>query len=149
MRALVQRVSTAAVTVGSRHSGAIGPGLLIFLGVGGGDTPADARYLARKIVDLRIFEDPQGKMNRCLRDTGGEALVVSQFTLYADCRRGRRPSFTGAAPPDEAHRRYRDFIAALEDAGVRVATGAFQETMQVSLTNDGPATFLLDSARLF
>lgn len=145
MRAVIQRVTRADVTVDGAVVGAIGPGLMVLLGVAEGDTPADSRYLAEKTVHLRIFEDEAGKMNRSLLDTGGALLAVSQFTLLADCRRGRRPSFIHAAPPDRAEALYLDFVAAARDRGVRVETGRFQAVMQVALVNDGPVTILLDS----
>lgn len=149
MRAVVQRTDAAAVTVDGRAVGSAGPGLTVFLGVGAGDGEADARYLAEKIVNLRIFTDDQGKMNLSLLDTGGELLVVSQFTLYGDCRKGRRPSFDGAAPPDVAQDLYETFIACCRSAGIRTANGQFQAEMIVRLENHGPVTMLLDSSRLF
>jgi D-tyrosyl-tRNA(Tyr) deacylase len=149
VRAVVQRVSRASVTVADRIVGEIGRGLLILLGVGQADTEQDADYLADKCAGLRIFEDAQGKMNLSVRDVGGAALVVSQFTLYGDARKGRRPSFTDAAPPDRAEALYRRFAARLREAGLPVASGEFQAMMQVSLVNDGPVTILLDSGRLF
>jgi len=145
MRAVIQRVTQASVTVEGTVVGAIGAGLMVLLGVAEGDTPADARYLAEKIVHLRIFEDESGKMNRSLLDTGGALLAVSQFTLLADCRRGRRPSFIHAAPPGRAEALYLDFVAAARDRGVRVETGRFQAFMQVALVGNGPVTILLDS----
>ncbi|AMV73793.1 D-tyrosyl-tRNA(Tyr) deacylase [Desulfuromonas sp. DDH964] len=149
MRAVLQRVSQARVRVENEIVGAIGPGLLILLGVGQGDAEADARYLAEKSAALRIFEDGAGKMNLALAESGGAALVVSQFTLYADCRKGRRPGFSGAAPPDEANRLYLFFVTQLRALGVTVATGVFQADMQVELVNDGPVTMLLDSRKGF
>ena len=147
MRALIQRVSQASVTVGDRRVGEIGAGLLVLLGVGAGDGPADAAYLAQKIAHLRIFEDDAGKMNRGLSEVGGEMLVVSQFTLLGDCRKGRRPSFVAAAPPELAERMYERFVdAAARASGVRVATGVFRAHMQVELVNDGPVTLIIDSA---
>lgn len=145
MRAVVQRVSEASVTVDHRTVGAIGPGLLVLLGVATADTAAEAGFLARKIANLRIFEDEAGKMNRSLLDTGGKLLAVSQFTLLADCRRGRRPSFVEAAPPARAERLYEAFVDTVRRAGVPVATGRFRAMMQVSLVNDGPVTILLES----
>lgn len=145
MRALVQRVSSASVTVEGTVTGAIGPGLLILLGVGDGDTDEVARRMADKCANLRIMEDPEGRMNISLLDSGGAALVVSQFTLYADCRRGRRPSFTGSAGPEEGERLYDVFCDALRALGVPVETGVFRAHMDVSLTNDGPVTIWLDS----
>jgi D-tyrosyl-tRNA(Tyr) deacylase len=149
MRAVVQRVSAASVTVGARTIGQIGPGLLVLLGVETGDGPADARYIAAKVGDLRIFEDSARHMNRSVTDVGGAVLVVSQFTLAGDCRRGRRPSFDGAAPPDAAKPLYEDVIRELRAKGVAVETGEFQAMMQVALVNDGPVTILLDSRRRF
>jgi len=149
MRAVLQRVSQARVRVEDEIVGAIGPGLLILLGVGQGDDEADARYLAEKSAALRIFEDGEGKMNLSLAEAGGGALVVSQFTLYADCRKGRRPGFSGAAPPEEANRLYLSFVAQLRALGLTVATGVFQADMQVELVNDGPVTMLLDTRKVF
>jgi D-aminoacyl-tRNA deacylase len=149
MRAVVQRVSRAKVTVASSVTGEIGPGLLILLGVGKDDTSAIASSFAEKIVNLRIFEDEQQKMNRSLLDVRGSALVVSQFTLYADARGQRRPSFIAAAPPDRAKALYEEFAAALRALGVTVATGIFQAMMSVELVNEGPVTILLDSDKTF
>lgn len=149
MRACVQRVSEAAVTVDGETAGRIGAGLVVLLGVATGDTEDDAAHLADKIASLRIFEDDDGKMNRPLADVGGAMLVVSQFTLLGDCRKGRRPSFTGAALPEEAQRLYEVFVAAVRNAGLEVATGRFREHMHVTLTNDGPVTLLLDSRKAF
>ncbi|CEP67260.1 D-tyrosyl-tRNA(Tyr) deacylase [Moorella glycerini] len=149
IRAVVQRVKRARVTVEGQEVGAIGPGLLVFLGVGQGDDGDDVAYLADKVANLRIFADNEGKMNLSVRDVGGEVLAVSQFTLYGDCRKGRRPSFTAAAPPELARELYRQFVAALAAYGIRVATGQFQADMLVALENDGPVTMLLDSERLF
>lgn len=149
MRAVLQRVSQARVRVENEIVGEIGPGLLILLGVGQGDGEADARYLAEKCAALRIFEDGAGKMNLALAESGGAALVVSQFTLYADCRKGRRPGFSGAAPPDEANRLYLCFVAQLRALGLTVATGVFQADMAVELVNAGPVTMLLDSRKDF
>ncbi len=148
MRACIQRVSRAEVTVDGRVCGAIERGLLVLLGVGHGDTDDGAKKLAEKIVGLRIFEDDQGKMNLAVSEVGGRMLVVSQFTLLGDCRKGRRPSFVGAAPPDEAQRLYRVFTEAVAQQGVEVATGKFQEHMCVELVNDGPVTIILDSEDL-
>jgi D-tyrosyl-tRNA(Tyr) deacylase len=149
MRAVVQRVAEAAVTVEGRRVGAIGPGLLVLLGVGREDKEEDADALAEKVVHLRIFEDEQGQMNRSVLDTGGSVLVVSQFTLYGDARRGRRPGFSAAAPPEEANRLYRHFVGKVAASGVEVAEGVFRAMMDVSLVNRGPVTILLDSARVF
>jgi D-aminoacyl-tRNA deacylase len=149
MRACVQRVSRASVTVEGQIVGEIGRGLLVLLGVAQGDDEKDARYLGEKIVGLRIFEDDAGKMNRSLIDAGGGLLVVSQFTLLGDVRKGRRPSFIDAAPPDEANRLYEVFAAAAASHGLPVATGRFQTHMDVELVNDGPVTLLLDSRKLF
>jgi D-tyrosyl-tRNA(Tyr) deacylase len=149
MRACVQRVSRASVTVERQIVGEIGRGLLVLLGVAQGDDEKDARYLADKIVGLRIFEDDQGKMNCSLLEAGGALLIVSQFTLLGDVRKGRRPSFIGAAPPEEANRLYEVFVAAAAALGPPVATGRFQAHMDVELVNDGPVTLLLDSRKLF
>lgn len=146
MRALLQRVSRAEVRVSAATVGAIGPGLLVLLGVGPADEEAVASSLARKVAELRIFRDEEGRTNRSLQDVGGEALVVSQFTLWADTRRGRRPGFTGAAPPELAERLYLAFAAALADlTGRPVPTGRFGEEMEVELVNDGPMTIWLDT----
>ena len=144
MRAVIQRVAEARAIVADRIIGQIGPGLLILLGVGRDDTEANAHTLADKIKNLRIFEDEQGKMNRSVSDIGGELLVVSEFTLYGDCRKGNRPSFTDAALPAEAQRLYNYFSARLRDAGLKVANGQFQAHMRVALVNDGPVTLVLD-----
>ncbi|AJF05626.1 D-aminoacyl-tRNA deacylase [Geoalkalibacter subterraneus] len=149
MRAVLQRVSEAAVVVDEQTVGAIGRGLLVLLGVGREDEESDVRYLAQKTAGLRIFEDEQGRMNRSVNDIGGAVLVVSQFTLYGDCRKGRRPGFSDAAPPQRADSLYRDYVAQLQALGLTVATGIFQADMKVSLVNDGPVTFLLDSKREF
>ncbi|KIH75661.1 D-tyrosyl-tRNA(Tyr) deacylase [Geoalkalibacter ferrihydriticus] len=149
MRAVLQRVTEARVEVAGRVVGAIGPGLLVLLGVGGADSSADAAFLAEKIAGLRIFEDPAGKMNLSVSEVGGAVLVVSQFTLYGDCRKGRRPSFAPAAAPDMANRLYEEFVAGLRRTGLEVATGVFQAQMQVHLVNDGPVTLLLDSQKDF
>ena len=148
MKALLQRVSEARVTEDDRVLGAIGPGLLVLLGVEHGDGAAEADLLARKTAALRIFEDAAGKMNRSVLDIGASALVVSQFTLAADLRRGNRPSFSAAAAPDTAELLYERFCAALREAGVPVATGRFAARMAVRLVNDGPVTIWLDSAAL-
>jgi D-tyrosyl-tRNA(Tyr) deacylase len=139
-------VTEATVTAGDEVVGTIGPGLVVLLGVGPDDDDAVADALARRIAELRIFRDADGRTNESLVDVGGAVLVVSQFTLFADTRRGRRPGFTGAAPPEQAKRRYRRFVAALEGLGVAVATGRFGAEMTVALTNDGPFTIWLDSA---
>lgn len=149
MRAVVQRVSEADVTVDNEIVGRAGQGLLVLLGVGKGDTEKDAKYLAEKIVNLRIFEDDAQKMNLSLLDIKGDVLAVSQFTLYGDVRKGRRPGFDQAAPPDEANRLYEEFVAACKALGAPVQTGVFQADMKVSLVNDGPVTILLDSEKLF
>ena len=149
MRAVVQRVSRAKVTVNGWVSGEIGLGLLVLLGVGQQDTESDAIYLAEKVAGLRIFEDQDGKMNRSVLEAGGSVLTVSQFTLYGDVRRGKRPSFDGAAPPESARRLYELFVEKIQAEGVRCETGRFQEMMQVELVNEGPVTILLDSAKAF
>lgn len=145
MRAVIQRVSSAAVEVEGVTVGAIEAGLLILLGVGAGDTTDEAQLLAAKTVDLRIFADAEGKFNRSLRDVGGAALVVSQFTLYADTRKGRRPSFTAAAPPAIAATLVEAYAAAIRTEGIPVATGVFGAMMRVSLVNEGPVTIILDT----
>jgi D-tyrosyl-tRNA(Tyr) deacylase len=147
MRAVLQRVTGARVTVAQREIGAIGRGIVVLVGVEQGDTPSDAGYVARKIRDLRIFEDAEGRMNLALGDVGGAVLAVSQFTLLADCSKGRRPSFLAAAAPAEAKASYEALVEQLRREGVTVATGEFQAVMQVSLVNDGPVTILLDSRR--
>lgn len=149
MRAVVQRVSRAKVTVEGWTSGEIGLGLLVLLGVGHPDTEADVNYLVEKIVGLRIFEDEDGKMNRSVLEVGGSVLAVSQFTLYGDVRRGKRPSFDDAAPPEHARRLYKLFVERIIAAGLRCETGRFQEMMQVELVNEGPVTILLDSKKGF
>ena len=149
MRAVVQRVSRAKVTVNGQVTGEIGPGLLVLLGVAMADTRADADYLAEKILGLRIFEDSGGKINLSVADTAGALLVVSQFTLYGDVRRGKRPSFDAAAPPKPARELYEYFVEKIRAAGLRCETGRFQEMMQVELVNQGPVTILLDSAKTF
>ena len=146
MRALLQRVARAEVRVGERLVGSIGPGLLVLLGVGRDDDAATADALARRVCELRIFEDQDGRTNRSLLDVGGEALVVSQFTLYADTRRGRRPGFTDAAAPDVAIELWRRVAARIEAHGVRTALGEFGAQMAVELVNDGPFTIWLDTA---
>ncbi len=147
MRAVIQRVSRAQVRVDGQTTGEIGPGLLILLGVAQGDTSREADYLLDKIINLRIFEDAGGKMNLSLLETGGQLMVISQFTLYADCRKGRRPSFTDAAPPGEAEKLYDYFVTAARNRGLHVATGIFQALMEVELVNSGPVTILLDSSK--
>jgi D-tyrosyl-tRNA(Tyr) deacylase len=149
MRAVVQRVSRAKVTVAEQIAGEISLGLLVLLGVGREDSEADAIYLADKITGLRVFEDTDGKMNLSVQEAGGNLLAVSQFTLYGDVRRGKRPSFDAAAPPEHARRLYEFFIERIRAAGLRCETGRFQETMQVELVNDGPVTILLDSGKAF
>jgi D-tyrosyl-tRNA(Tyr) deacylase len=149
MRAIVQRVSRARVTVESGVTGEITTGLMILIGVGRNDTSAVAVSMAEKIANLRIFEDDQGKMNRSLLDVRGSALIVSQFTLYADARGQRRPSFIAAAPPEQAKKLYEEFNEALRRLGVTVATGVFQAMMSVELVNEGPVTILLDSDKTF
>ena len=146
MRALVQRVTNASVAVGPEEVGRIGPGLVVLLGIAQGDAEPDADYLTEKLVNLRIFADSQGKFNLSALETNAELLVVSQFTLYAETRRGRRPSFTQAAGPDEAQRLYQYVVEACQKSGLRVAAGRFQEHMLVRLENDGPVTLMLDSA---
>ena len=145
MRAVIQRVKSAQVSVDGRVSGKIGKGLLVLLGVGKGDGESDLSSLTSKIPELRIFEDASGKFNLSLRETRGEMLVVSQFTLYGDCRKGRRPSFTDAEEPAEAKRLYEQLILKIREQGVTVETGEFQAKMEVHLINDGPVTLLLDS----
>ncbi|HEY1659300.1 MAG TPA: D-aminoacyl-tRNA deacylase [Candidatus Sulfotelmatobacter sp.] len=149
MRAVVQRVTRAQVAVNDEIVGRIGPGLLVLLGVGRDDTEADAVYLAEKIAGLRIFEDDKGKMNRNVQEAGGRVLAVSQFTLYGDVRRGKRPSFDEAAPPGRAKELYEFFVEKVRVTGLRCETGQFQTMMEVELTNDGPVTILLDSKKLF
>jgi D-tyrosyl-tRNA(Tyr) deacylase len=149
VRAVVQRVSRAKVTVDGELTGEIGPGLLVLLGVGREDTEGDAVYLAEKIAGLRIFEDEQGKMNRSVQDAGGSVLAVSQFTLYGDVRRGKRPSFDAAAPTEKARQLYEFFVEQIRAGGLRCETGRFQAMMQVELVNEGPVTILLDSRKMF
>ena len=149
MRAVVQRVKRASVTVDNKVVSEISKGLLILLGVAKEDTPADIDYMANKVANLRIFQDEQGKMNLSLLEIGGEALVVSQFTLYGDCRKGRRPSFIEAAQPEKADEMYQAFITTLNEIGISTKVGVFQAYMDVELVNDGPVTILLDSQKLF
>src|SRR4051812_12174320 len=149
MRAVIQRVSTARVVIEGREHSRIGSGILILLGVEKDDTIGDAEMLARRIVELRIFEDDAGKMNRSVIEAGGHIFAVSQFTLLGDCRRGRRPSFEPAAPPDVARDLYEKFVGEIRVLGVPVETGVFQAMMNVELTNQGPATFILDSRKRF
>jgi D-aminoacyl-tRNA deacylase len=149
MRAVVQRVARARVTVEDEVVGEIGQGLLVLLGVGAGDRESDADYLADKVMGLRIFGDQNGKMNLSVSEAGGAVLVVSQFTLYGDVRRGKRPSFDDAAHPQLARELYRYFLERIRGAGLICETGRFQEMMQVELVNDGPVTILLDSAKAF
>ena len=149
MRAVVQRANRASVSVGGAVIAAIGPGLVVLLGIRASDTAADVAWLSEKIINLRIFEDPDGKMNISLADMGGEMLIVSQFTLYGDCRKGRRPGFSTAAPPEIAEPLYNRFIELVRESGIGVATGTFQAAMQVELVNDGPVTLLLDSEKNF
>ena len=149
MRAVVQRVSRASVTVSGELVGQIGEGLLVLLGVSNEDSASDSVYLAEKISTLRIFDDDDGKMNQSIVDVAGDILVVSQFTLYGDVRRGRRPSWSDAAPPDKAAALYEDFVSQLKKYVRRVETGTFRAMMQVELVNDGPVTLLIDSKKLF
>jgi D-tyrosyl-tRNA(Tyr) deacylase len=145
MKAVIQRVSKASVDVDGKIISSIGDGLLVLIGIEQGDRPSDADYLAEKIAHLRIFEDDNGKMNRSLLETGGQMLVVSQFTLLGDCRKGRRPSFVKAAPPDIADRLYEHFSDQVSQKGIDVQTGRFRTLMKVSLVNDGPVTLILES----
>jgi D-tyrosyl-tRNA(Tyr) deacylase len=149
MRACVQRVNRAEVIVGGESVGRIDSGLVVLLGVSNDDDSDDAHYLADKIVDLRIFPDDEKKMNHSLAESGGSMLVVSQFTLFGDCRKGRRPSFIDAAPPEKGEQLYLEFADAVRARGIEVATGRFRAQMEVSLVNDGPVTMLLDSKKLF
>jgi D-tyrosyl-tRNA(Tyr) deacylase len=149
VRAVVQRVSEASVSVGQETVGAIDQGLVVLLGVAKEDTSSDATYLAEKTAGLRIFEDDAGKMNRSVEEIGGSLLVISQFTLLGDCRKGRRPGFSDAAPPELADQLYEEYVAILRSRGINVATGVFRADMQVALVNDGPVTMLLDSRKLF
>jgi len=151
MRAVIQRVSRATVTatVDGERIGAIGPGLVVLLGVHRDDRQTDLDWLVDKIIHLRVFADGEGKMNRSLLDTGGAMLIVSQFTLHGDCRKGRRPGYSQAARPEQAETLYEDFITAVRSHGIQTATGRFQADMAVELVNDGPVTLLLDSAKNF
>lgn len=149
MRAVVQRTTRSSVTVDGQNIGEIGQGLTVLLGVGQQDSEDDASYLAEKIVNLRIFSDAEGKMNLSLLDINGDLLVVSQFTLFGDCRKGRRPSFDAAAPPQIAEQLYEYFMKRCKELGAKVACGRFQSEMVVSLDNHGPVTMLLDSKRIF
>ncbi|HKS72298.1 MAG TPA: D-aminoacyl-tRNA deacylase [Terriglobales bacterium] len=149
MRAVIQRVSRASVTVNGELTGRISRGLLVLLGVSRSDTEKDADYLADKIAGLRVFEDGGGKMNLSVSDVGGAVLAVSQFTLYGDARRGKRPSFDEAARPERARELYEYFVSRIRGAGLVCETGRFQEMMQVELVNDGPVTILIDSAKCF
>lgn len=149
MRAVVQRVSEAKVSVEDKVVGQIGEGLVVLLGIGREDSEKDVDYLAEKLVNLRIFEDENGKMNISLLDRGAALLVVSQFTLYGDCRKGKRPGFDGAARPDTAQALYNSFVEKCKGYGIKVETGVFQAMMLVDIHNDGPVTLLLDSTRLF
>ena len=149
MRAVIQRVSSASVKVGSDTTGAIGSGLLVFLGIHRDDGDQEIQWMAEKVSNLRIFEDDEGKMNRSLIDTRGAMLVVSQFTLYGDCRKGRRPGYSAAAPPEHANALYQRFITHVAESGIETASGKFQAHMDVSLVNDGPVTLLLDSSKTF
>ncbi|MFH0811853.1 MAG: D-aminoacyl-tRNA deacylase [Pseudomonadota bacterium] len=149
MRAVIQRVKNARVKVNGRIIGSIGPGLLLFLGIGREDTHNDADYLVDKSINLRIFEDKEGKLNLSLLDVAGEMLVVSQFTLMADCRQGRRPSFSAAQEPERAKELYLYFIRQVKEKGVSIATGEFQSIMDVNILNHGPVTVLLDSKKAF
>lgn len=149
MRAVVQRVTRAEVRVDHKKIGAIDHGLMVLLGVHRDDTFKDVSWMADRLVHLRIFDDRDGRMNRSLMNTGGEMLVVSQFTLLGDCRKGRRPSWSSAAPPEQAFTLYRELIAAVGRLGIRTASGEFQATMEVSLVNSGPVTLLLDSHKKF
>ncbi len=149
VRGVVQRVSEASVRVDGEIVGSIGPGLVVLVGVGVGDAEEDAEYLAEKILNLRVFPDEAGQMNRSVLDVSGELLVVSQFTLLGDVRKGRRPSYSDAAPPEEANRRYEHLVSRLRLSSLKVATGVFRAMMDVALVNQGPVTILLDSKKLF
>lgn len=149
MRAVIQRVSSASVTVDDKITGEIETGLVVLLGIKGTDSHREIEWLADKIVNLRIFGDNEGKMNLSLADIGGEMLIVSQFTLYGDCRKGRRPGYSTAAPPEIAEPLYLDFVSAVQSRNIKVATGTFRAAMNVALVNDGPVTLMLDSDKLF
>jgi len=149
MRAVVQRVTKAGVAINAKTSASIDQGLVVFLGICGSDSRKDLSWMADKIIHLRIFADEGGKMNKSLADIKGEMLIVSQFTLYGDCRKGRRPGFSAAAPPEIAEPLYTEFIAEIRAQGIRVATGTFAADMAVNLINDGPVTLLLDSEKTF
>jgi D-tyrosyl-tRNA(Tyr) deacylase len=149
VRAVLQRVKEASVRVDGEVVGSIGPGLVVLLGVGTGDGERDAESLADRVLHLRVFEDDAGQMNRSVLEVGGGILVVSQFTLFGDARRGRRPSYIGAAPPEEANRLYGHFVEQLRPSGLEVATGVFRAMMDVALVNEGPVTILLDSRKAF
>jgi D-tyrosyl-tRNA(Tyr) deacylase len=149
MRAVIQRVSRASVKIDGAIHGEISHGMLVLLGIRGSDAISDLQWLAEKVVHLRIFEDQQGKMNKSLADIDGEMLIISQFTLYGDCRKGRRPGFSSAASPEIAEPLYRRFIEEVKNRQIKVATGIFQASMEVELVNDGPVTLLLDSEKQF
>ena len=149
MRAVVQRVSSGRVTVDQKTVGSISAGIVVLLGIRSSDEPRDVAWLAEKIVHLRIFSDDDGKMNRSLADIGGEMLIVSQFTLYGDCRKGRRPGYSDAAPPEHAKPLYDLFIERVEELGISAASGEFQAAMEVTIVNDGPVTLMLDSNKTF
>ncbi len=149
MRAVVQRVKMARVSVADRVTGEIGGGLLVFLGVGRGDTPQDAAYMAEKVTGLRVFPDAEGKMNLSVKDLGLSVLAVSQFTLYGDVRKGKRPSFTQSEDPERARALFQRFVDCVSEHGVLVQTGEFQAMMEVQLINDGPVTILIDSEKTF
>ncbi|MDP3878814.1 MAG: D-aminoacyl-tRNA deacylase [Dehalococcoidales bacterium] len=149
MKALLQRVSGASVSVDDEEVGRVGRGLVVFVGVAADDTDKDVRYLVPKMIDLRIFPDEGGRFNLSLLDIGGEVLIVSQFTLLADTRKGRRPSFTGAAPPEQAEALFEQFVEQARASGLKVATGRFQQYMRVEIHNDGPVTIMLDSRDKF
>jgi len=146
LKALLQRVTQASVSIAGEVVGRIGQGLVVFIGVGRGDTLKDIEYLTQKVLNLRIFADREGKFNLSVLDIGGELLVISQFTLLADTRKGRRPSFDGAAPPDEAENLFNQFVGQVKAGGLKVETGRFQKYMQVEISNDGPVTIMLDSS---